>query len=271
MTVLDGWEQIPILNHPGGAFVDTDAPYRGVLHSTEGNSIEGAVGAYTAAGVPPQLTIDPAEGRKAQHIDLERSAYALVHPSGCETNKLKCVQIEIVMYADADRAIQNGGLHVSDLTDEHYRFIAGCLREVEAAVPIQPVFATPWVDYPASYGRSAAQRFDVATWTDWGGWCGHQHVPGNEHGDPGQLDTVKLIPGGDDDLNDADRNWLDEHFQQIVQKQDAQEAEIKALKDKLDAVATSKVSEIQRNLRRVGFQVDAKGIEGKVPEYPVNA
>ena len=30
-------------------------------------------------------------------------------------------------------------------------------------------------------------------WNDFDGWCGHQHVPENEHWDPGKLDIGRLL------------------------------------------------------------------------------
>jgi hypothetical protein len=30
-------------------------------------------------------------------------------------------------------------------------------------------------------------------WNNFDGWCGHQHVPENEHWDPGKLDIGRLL------------------------------------------------------------------------------
>lgn len=279
MTTLDGWEQIPIPGHTGGSYVDTDAPWRGVLHSTEGLSIEGAVSSYTTNGVPPQCTIDPLAARKAQHIDLDRSAYALVHPSGVETNRLRCVQVEIVMFADLDKARQYHGLHVGDLNDDHYAFISGCLLEIAAVVPIQATFAAPFVPYPSSYGTHAAQRFTADEWTGFGGWCGHQHVYGNEHGDPGALDTSRIdlvgdgTGDGDMPLNKDDKDWFTIMFQHQSDLIDGLKAELDATKAQVTALTTSKVAELQRNTRRIAMGLDKAGtripgIEGTVPQFP---
>lgn len=275
MTTLDGWEQIGIPGHGGGSFIATDAPWRGVLHSTEGTSVEGAVSSYTTNGVPPQCTIDPLATRKVQHIDLDRSAYALVHPSGVETNRLKCIQVEIVMFADLDKARQYHGLHVGDLNDAHYAFISECLREIAAAVPIEATFAAPFVPYPSSYGTGAAQRFDAGTWTAFGGWCGHQHVYGNEHGDPGALDTSRIHLVGDDTdvLNTDDKDWLTIEFTALHDRLKAVEAENANLKAAVTALGATADAEERRNIRRVAMGLDAAGtrilgIEGAVPEYP---
>lgn len=269
MTFLDGWERIEIPGHGGGAYVN--GSWRIVLHSTEGLSIESAVGSYTTNGVPPQLTIDPLRTRKAQHISLDRSGYAMVHPKGGpETNRLPCVQIEIVMFADEAKAQQYGGLYVGDLTDEHYAYIAGCIAEVRAnGVDIADTIL-PFVHYPESYGAHAGQRLSAAEWVGFDGICGHQHVFGNDHGDPGNLDHTRITasgPAGDDDnMTDPEKAALFATLADINTKLDSQQAQLTAL-------TNSKVTEIQKNLRRVAGGLDAAGtrvlgIEGKVAEYP---
>jgi hypothetical protein len=45
---------------------------------------------------------------------------------------------------------------------------------------------------PASYGASPA-RMSFAQWQNFTGWCGHQHVPENDHGDPGSMDFARVI------------------------------------------------------------------------------
>lgn len=275
MTRLDGWEWIGIPGKSGGTYADFAAPWRGVEHSTEGNSIEGAVATYRDAGVPPQTTIDPAARRKAQHIDLDRSGYALAHPKGTpETNRLPCIQVEIVMYADRDKANANGGLYVGDLTDAHYAFIGECIREIEAVVPIPHEFHRGFVHYPDSYGLHAPQRMSWDTWYNFSGWCGHQHVPGNVHGDPGEFDPSRLTQG-DDDMGISPDDWatLNMKFAEVHNHQTDLEAQVKALADGQKSLTTSKVAEIQRNVRRIGAGLDAAGtrilgLEGKVDEYP---
>lgn len=191
MGWLDGWERIEIPGRSGGNYTG-DHLWRCVLHSTEGLSIESAVGAYTTGGVPPTVTIDPDQQRKAQHIDTDRSAYAVMNqPGGVETNRWRCVQCEIVMFADQAKAQQYGGLYVGDLTDQHYAFIRECLLELQADKPF--TFNGPkFIHYPDSYGKTK-YRMSFGEWEQFGGTCGHQHVPENLHGDPGELDRVRLF------------------------------------------------------------------------------
>lgn len=195
MAWLDGWERIEIANRPGGSYTG-DEPWRCVLHSTEGLSVASAVGAYTTAGVPPTVTIGLAEGRKVQHIDTDRSAYAVMNqPGGVETNRWRAIQAEIVMFADQTKAQQYGGLYVGDLTDAHYAFLRECLLELQADKPFG--FDGPdFIRYPDSYGNTR-YRMSFAEWEQFGGTCGHMHVPENDHGDPGELSRTRLFQGDD--------------------------------------------------------------------------
>lgn len=214
MTWLDGWERIEIANRAGGSYTG-DEPWRCVLHSTEGLSVASAVGAYTTAGVPPTVTIGIAERRKVQHIDTDRSAYAVMNqPGGVETNRWRAIQAEIVMFADQTKATQYGGLYVGDLTDDDYAFLRECLLELQADKPFS--FDGPdFIRYPESYGNTQ-YRMSFAEWEQFGGTCGHQHVPENDHGDPGDLSRARLFgqilnpttahpappaPSEDDDMN----------------------------------------------------------------------
>jgi hypothetical protein len=42
---------------------------------------------------------------------------------------------------------------------------------------------------PEASGVSSPARMSDAEWDAFDGWCGHQHVPGNSHWDPGKLDV----------------------------------------------------------------------------------
>jgi hypothetical protein len=60
-------------------------------------------------------------------------------------------------------------------------FVADMTRR--HGIPIQGP-GDRWTAYPESYG-AGGQRFSFARWRSFYGWCGHQHVPENAHGDPG--------------------------------------------------------------------------------------
>jgi hypothetical protein len=151
-------------------------PYRGVLHTTEGDSYSGALAAYKASGNSPHFTV---QGTSVwQHVPLDRAATALQHPAGTvETNRLSCVQIEIVGHA-ASPAVPPA--------------LPPLMRWIESQTGIAKV-APKFLPYPTSAGASSV-RFTSAAWAKFGGWCGHQHVPNNDHGDPGAIDVAALFP-----------------------------------------------------------------------------
>jgi hypothetical protein len=179
-----------------------DKPPRLVLHTTEGRSLP----AYSS---PPHFTVgvgDPesmpalARGRVKfwQHVSLDRTAYALLHRRGtAETNHLgsHCVQIEIITCVGdnpAARIIGNRG-HLPPVLLEA---VANLIREILVKVPgIDPRTFPPPGRWSAvgSFGPLAPQRFTVREWEEFNGICGHQHVPGNAHWDPGALDIVGLV------------------------------------------------------------------------------
>ena len=60
--------------------------------------------------------------------------------------------------------------------------------------------APDFLPYPASYGASPA-RFTPEEWNHFVGICGHQHVPENVHGDPGNIDIQRVLRAADRILN----------------------------------------------------------------------
>lgn len=172
-------------------------PWRGVLHTTETTGLPGYGGGSTA----PQLTVDPRRRRTWQHFDTALPGRALRHPPGTvETNNLHCVQIEIVAYSDEKIARQVGGVPVSELTAADLAYIASVMRWVEREHGIQATdHGLTWVRYPGTY-----RRMSERTWREFNGWCGHQHVPNNTHGDPSNINIGALL-AGDDDVNLSDK------------------------------------------------------------------
>ena len=73
-------------------------PWRGVLHTTEGPTIDGALQTFRATNFWPTLTIEPNTFRIVQHYSLNKGARALSDHATAE-NAARCVQIEIVGFA----------------------------------------------------------------------------------------------------------------------------------------------------------------------------
>lgn len=158
-------------------------PYRGVLHTTEGDSYAGALGAYRATGNGPHFT--KWLGGLAQHVALDRAATALKHPAGTvETNRLSAIQIEVVGHA-ATSPSWSAQL-VAELRD-----LMIWIEDQTGIAPVAPAF----LPYPQSAGNTSV-RFPAAAWARFGGWCGHEHVPFNDHGDPGALPIGALLTRG---------------------------------------------------------------------------
>lgn len=160
-------------------------PYRIVLHSTEGSTYGGARSAYKASKVSPHFTCSYEKGRFEhwQHIALNRAATALRHPAGTvHTNRLSAIQIEVVAFA-AKPAWPDGLI----------AGVADLIAWIMAQTGVKPV-APAFPPYPQSYGLHNGVRFSDADWLVFNGICGHCHVPGNDHGDPGAINIIALLP-----------------------------------------------------------------------------
>lgn len=162
-------------------------PWRGVLHSTEGNRYQDAKSAY-AKGVAPHFTTSFESGSFQcwQHIPLNRAARALMHPAGTvETNRTRCIQIEIVAHAATAGTLQH----------QYLDGIGKLMRWIEANTEIK---RTALKFHGEGEGFVLARdtspiRLSPQDWLAFNGWCGHQHVPANEHWDPGAIDIDYLL------------------------------------------------------------------------------
>jgi hypothetical protein len=151
-----------------GAF--TSGGHKIVWHTTEGSSFP------DYAGVAPHFTLNPQTGELRQHMPITVSARALVHPAGTpETNRCHSYQVELIGFA----------AHTQDWPDLAYERIAKLARWIEkwADVP-----RTSDVKFEVPAARMGGQEF-----VDYKGHCGHEHVPGNTHWDPGAFKIGKVI------------------------------------------------------------------------------
>jgi hypothetical protein len=140
-----------------------------VWHTTEG------AGLPSYSGSAPHFTFDPRTGKLWQHIPISQAAKSLVHPSQVETNRAGAIQVELI-----GRASQT-----PSWSDADYARIAELARWIEKYAGV-PRKAT--VKFSATPKRMAA-----STWLKYAGHCGHQHVPGNQHWDPGALKIEKIL------------------------------------------------------------------------------
>lgn len=141
-----------------------------VWHTTEGPDIDGAVGAYHQAGVAPHFTIQVKDGRRTlyQHLPINRAASALRHPGGPATNTANAIQVEIVGFAagsgEWSQAMYRYLWHLARWVHDHF----GVPMTTDGVLWRNPV-------------RMSGDKF-----YNYSGHCGHVHVPGNDHSDPGR-------------------------------------------------------------------------------------
>ena len=189
----------------GGSTIDPNVV---VLHTTETTDWPGYNNAGTPGDAAPHYTAKPdmkaCTSAWRQHFSETISARALRNEAGgVETNTLNCVQVELIGTCDSAKAKtwKVGGVTLTAGVDYIYwpdapawalRDLADFVRSIHDRRGI--VYETPalWLPYPASYGDSKA-RMTGKQWLNFYGFCGHQHVPENSHGDPGDLDMAAVF------------------------------------------------------------------------------
>lgn len=160
-----------------------------LLHTTETAGWPGYGSFY------PTLTYHPwlDHGQRwRQHHPINGSASTLKNAGSFKTNRANVVQVEIVAYCDLKIASKHGH-SVEDIPvdalDELGQFWSWLHQEWH--VPLAA--AAHWKPYPASAGSRNGVRMSIDDFDDFTGACGHQHAPGNDHGDPGSLDVGAIL------------------------------------------------------------------------------
>ncbi|MDX3525065.1 peptidoglycan-binding domain-containing protein [Streptomyces sp. ID05-39B] len=164
---------------------DTMKPNVIVLHTTEGGSFP----SYGGGGSAPNFTIKV--GIVRQHFYANESSRALRNlAGGVQTNTLNAIQIELVGTCEKG----GPGLYWPDAEDDDLAPLVDLIDWLTDEYDV-PLVATskPWLSYPTSYGSRSGQRMSFAEWEAFKGICGHQHVPENDHGDPGNFPIKRLI------------------------------------------------------------------------------
>lgn len=174
-----------------------------VAHSTEGSTLEGAVATLRARNSASHEVWEIG-GERVQLVALDQPARALLNlPGGVETNNRGgVIQVEIVGFASRSSAAQAlrvdedhvpaGTPIIAELDDDQLSWLGHALRDLCAQVGAPFVFPRPFLPYPASYGDNGA-RLTFDEWLTVEGVIGHQHVPENDHGDPGALDVARMV------------------------------------------------------------------------------
>jgi hypothetical protein len=157
-----------------------------VLHTAESDpgTCEAVARYLVRMGYESHEVFDPSNGDGVILLPASTPAKSLVNLlGGVETNKRGGVyQIEIIARA----------VDVPHYDDAWYARLKQRLIEICAFTGTPYVFPLPFEPYPQSYGRNLV-RMTYDEWLCCEGVVGHQHVPENDHGDPGALDVERLI------------------------------------------------------------------------------
>lgn len=192
-------------NYPGASMNLTAKTMVVVVHTTEGISWPGYSGGATApnyTGFPP---LEDHDGDWRAHFPDEKSARALENrDGGVETNTLNCVQIELIGTCDPKHKVSwiiNGKTYLAgedyvywpDATDVQLRWLANILADFHERHGLQLLAPRTFKAYPGSYGLNNGVRLTGSQWLSAVGVFGHQHVPENAHGDPGEIDMPRVL------------------------------------------------------------------------------
>ncbi|MFD4596697.1 peptidoglycan-binding protein [Streptomyces sp. NPDC058464] len=181
-----------------------------VLHTTEGIGLPN----YDNGSMAPNLTAVANMAAKKlkwyQHFDIDRSSRALRNlAGGVQTNTLNVTQVELDGTCDYTKRTNWGSriagkdyIYWGNPPDWALQQLADFLAWLHKNHNVPLTGPSMWLTYgpdtrrpgitPASYGASPA-RMSFAQWNEFKGICGHQHVPENDHGDPGSLPFARLI------------------------------------------------------------------------------
>lgn len=177
-------------------------PAKIVLHSTEGNTYPSA-SVYRDGASAPHFTIDVRGRTCRQHYPLTEGAWALQAPTGISTNSYGVIQIEMIGTCAGTPGIQS----VLAYNDNDLLYLGGLLKTIADETGIPLTTGVEFMKYPDSYGKTRV-RLTTAQWYAYRGILGHQHVPGNTHGDPGNFPIARLLdlitPPPEDDMPTAD-------------------------------------------------------------------
>lgn len=173
-----------------------DDPRIVLLHTTETSGWPG----YGGGGSAPHSTIMPLPGKGIyvrEHIPENQYAKALENRSGgVETNTSGVLQYELIGTCDEGR---KGQLYYwPEADDAVMEALAAYLKPIIKRHDIPATCDVSFKSYnrgrnPSSYGLDNGVRMSWSKWRSYKGFCGHQHAPENNHGDPGDFKIDKLL------------------------------------------------------------------------------
>lgn len=159
---------------------------KGCLHTTE---TKGRAG-YNGWTVMPHAEVLPIPGKGVevvQFLPFSQASFALRHTRPQATNGDYVFQFELVGTSDPGR--RDGAYRWFEADDavllDLYKKV---IRPLDQAFVI-PFRAVAFGPYPSLKG---SRRMTDAEFDRYTGWHGHQHVPQNDHGDPGAFPWARL-------------------------------------------------------------------------------
>lgn len=132
-------------------------------------------------GSAPHFTLSIKTGKLWQHIPIDQAAKSLRHPAGTvETNKANVVQVELTdAFARSSASWPRSA----------YDHIAKLARWIEANHGVPSKCSVTFTD------ANHVQRLAPSAWLKYTGHLGHQHVPSNDHYDPGPFNIGLVLAG----------------------------------------------------------------------------
>lgn len=190
-------------NYPGATMNLTKDTMVVTLHSTEGYdwpTYDGGAIAPNYTGKPPIGTGLLGKGHWRAHFPDEKSSRALQNlAGGVETNTLNDVQLELIGTCDPTHAKTWNGriagvnyVFWPNASRRQLLFVARILADFHIRHGLQLVAPRPFKPYPSSYGSNGV-RMTFDQWRNAVGVVGHQHIPENVHGDPGNIDIATIL------------------------------------------------------------------------------
>lgn len=156
--------------HPSaGAF--TEAAPKLVWHTTEGYGLPNYI------GDAPHFTLSIKTGKLWQHVPINLASSSLVHSGYPETNHAHAIQVELTDAFAKDS---------QDWPAVAYARIASLARWIEKNAGVPRKCSVSFTTTP--------RRLSASDWLNYAGHCGHQHVPNNQHWDPGAM-KITLVLG----------------------------------------------------------------------------
>ncbi|MBT2467866.1 hypothetical protein J7E97_08255 [Streptomyces sp. ISL-66] len=178
----------------------------GVIHTTEGRTLPDYRGGRDAPNFTAVPDIPNQKLRWYQHFDFDVSSRALMNlAGGVETNTANAVQIELVGTCDERNASSWDGKRAGvdyifwpTAPDWALVELGKFVRWAHDNHGVQLKSTVTWKPYKqgqvgGSYGQNNGVRLSGPQWGAYYGWLGHQHVPENDHGDPGNLDFARVL------------------------------------------------------------------------------